>query len=141
MLLHILLQVTQNKCICFCLKLNSGHHIGAKECQEIHWLTTTERVQHWVATNIFKYWKGTSPFYVNKLFVPSRNIYKTRLHNFCPVPCDSMETGLGSSDQEVSASAGKNTRVILVPYCAWKCVPTAISSDVDISEVLGCHLL
>ena len=24
---------------------------------------------------------------------------------------------------------------------AWKCVPTAISSGMDISEVLGCHLL
>ena len=32
-----------------------------------------ERVEQRVATNIFKYWKGTSPFYVNELFVPSRN--------------------------------------------------------------------
>ena len=31
-----------------------------------------------------------------------------------PVPPDSKETELGSSDQEVSPSAGKNTRVVLV---------------------------
>ena len=48
---------------------------------------------------------------------------------------------LRSSNQEASPSADKNTRVILVPCCAWKCVPAAISSGVDISEVPECHLL
>ena len=51
------------------------------------------------------------------------------------------ETKLGSSDQEASPSAGKNTGIVLVPCCAWKCVPTTISSGVDIFEVPGCHLL
>ena len=32
------------------------------------------------------------------------------------VPPDSEETELGSSDHEASSSAGKNTRVALVPY-------------------------
>ena len=52
----------------------------------------------------------------------------------------SKETKLGSSNQEVSTSAGKNSRVVLVPYHAWKCVPTAISGGVHISEVPGCLL-
>ena len=34
----------------------------------------------------------------------------------CNVPSDSNKTQLGSSDEEASPSAGKNTRVILVPY-------------------------
>ena len=59
----------------------------------------------------------------------------------CTVPPDSKETELGSSDQEASPSAGKNTRIVLVPCCAWKCVPPAISGGVDISEVPACHLL
>ena len=59
----------------------------------------------------------------------------------CTVPSDSKETKLGSSDQEASPSAGKYTGVVLVPCCAWKCVPTAISVGVDISEVFGCHFL
>ena len=54
---------------------------------------------------------------------------------------DSQETVLGSSDQEASSSAGKNIRVVLVLCRAWKCVSTAISSGVDISEVPGRHLL
>ena len=33
----------------------------------------------------------------------------------CTVPPDSKETKLGSSDQEASPSAGKNTGVVLVP--------------------------
>ena len=48
---------------------------------------------------------------------------------------------LGSSDQEVSPLAGKNTGIVLKPCRAWKLVPTAISGGVDISEVPGCHLL
>ena len=54
---------------------------------------------------------------------------------------DSKETKLGRSDKEVSPSAGKNSGVVLVPCHAWKCVPTAISSGVDISKVSRCHLL
>ena len=59
----------------------------------------------------------------------------------CTVPPDSKETELRSSDQETSPSAGKNTGMVLVLCRAWKCVHTAISGGVDISEVLGCHLL
>ena len=50
---------------------------------------------------------------------------------------DSKETQLGSSDQEASPSACKNTLVVLVSCRAWKCVPTAISGGVDIPKVPG----
>ena len=60
----------------------------------------------------------------------------------CTVPPnDSKETKLGSSDQEASPSAGKNAGIVLVPCCAWECVPTAISGGMHISEVPGGHLL
>ena len=49
----------------------------------------------------------------------------------CIVPPDSKEMELGSSDQEASPSAGKNTGTVLVPCRAWKCISTAISSGVD----------
>ena len=45
-----------------------------------------------------------------------------------------METELGSSDQEASPSASKNTEIVLVPCHTWECVRTAISGGVDISE-------
>ena len=59
----------------------------------------------------------------------------------CTVPPDSKETELGSSDQEVSPSAGKNTRVNTVPCSCMEVRPYSISGGVDISEVPGCHLL
>ena len=59
----------------------------------------------------------------------------------CTVLPDSKETKLGSSNQEASPSAGKNTGIVLVPCCTCKCVPAAISGGVDISEVPGCYLL
>ena len=54
---------------------------------------------------------------------------------------DSKEIKLGSSNQEVSLSAGKNTDVVLVPCHTWNRDPRAISSSVDIFEVTECHLL
>ena len=59
----------------------------------------------------------------------------------CTVPPDSKETKLGSSDQEASPLAGKNTGIVLVPCHTLKCVPIATSGGVDISKVPGCHLL
>ena len=40
----------------------------------------------------------------------------------------------------MSPSAAKNTGVVLVPCCAWKCFPTAISSGADVSKAPECHL-
>ena len=59
----------------------------------------------------------------------------------CTLPSNSKETELGSSDQEASLSAGKNTRVVLVACLAWKCVPTTISGAMNISKDPGCHFL
>ena len=59
----------------------------------------------------------------------------------CTVLPDSKEIKFGSSCQEASPLAGKNTGVVLVPCHAWKSVPTAIYGGVYISEVPGCHLL
>ena len=72
---------------------------------------------------------------------------------FSVLTCDLEDTGigvfwlhtkenkLGSSNQEASPSAGKTTRIVEVPCSTWKCIPTALSGGVDISEVPGCDLL
>ena len=59
----------------------------------------------------------------------------------CTVPLDRKETELGSSNQEFSPSAGKNTRVNIVPCLCMEVRPYSISGGVNISEVPGCHLL
>ena len=53
----------------------------------------------------------------------------------CTVPPDSKETEFGSRDQKAFLSACKNTGIVLVPCCAWKCVSIAIFSGEE------CYLL
>ena len=55
------------------------------------------------------------------------------------MPPDTNKTKLGSSDQEASPSACKNTGVVLVPCCTWKYVPTAISDTVIICAIFTCY--
>ena len=61
----------------------------------------------------------------------------------CTVPLDSKETELEleNSKQEASLSAGKNTGIVLVPWCTWKSVPIEISGGVVISEIHWNHVL
>ena len=59
----------------------------------------------------------------------------------CTVPPGIKNTEFGSSNQEASPSTGKNTGVVLVPFCAWKCVPTASYDVANIFEVPECYLL
>ena len=59
----------------------------------------------------------------------------------CTVLPGSKVIELRCSNQEGSPSAGKNMRIVLVPCCAWTCVPTVSFGGVDISEVPGFHLL
>ena len=57
------------------------------------------------------------------------------------MPPDSKETKFGSSNQEVSSSAGKDTRIVLVLVTHGSVSLQLISGGVDISGVPGCHLL
>ena len=57
------------------------------------------------------------------------------------MPPDCKETKLGSSNEDASPSAVKDIGIALVAYRAWKCIPTAISSGVNISDLPGSHLL
>ena len=87
------LQVAQNICIRFYLKLNSRQHIGYKEFKKINWLLAKERVKQRIAAKVFNYWKGTSPLYVNELFVPSRNTFNTRSHMALEIPLKKSNLG------------------------------------------------
>ena len=55
----------------FKTQLKAMQHIGAKSFKELNWLPTKEGLEQHGGTNIFKYWKRTSPFYVDELFVSS----------------------------------------------------------------------
>ena len=75
------IQVCQNKCIRFCLRLNNTDHVGIKEFREINWLPTKERFEQCVCANIFKFFNNMSPTYTSELYQPFNHGHNTRRSN------------------------------------------------------------
>ena len=68
-------QISQNKCIRYCLKLDNRAHIGANEFKEINWLPTKERVSQCICVNVFKFFNSMAPDYTSEIFHPSGTIH------------------------------------------------------------------
>ena len=68
------LQVTQNKCIRFCLQKHGRAHIGYEEFLDINWLPTLARVQQMVLCNVFNYFQKSCPVFIAKLFSPVNHV-------------------------------------------------------------------
>ena len=73
--------------------------------------------------------------------LPPCKLRKKQVFSGCTVQPDNKENKLGSVNQEVFPIADKNTEIVLVPCPTWKCVSTAISGGMYISEIPRCHLL
>ena len=66
------LQTIQNKCISFCLQLDSRSHIGIKELEHINWLAVSEKFNQCICSNAFKFFNENCPLYLYDLYKPSR---------------------------------------------------------------------
>ena len=64
------LQTIQNKCIRFCLQLDSRSEIEIKKFEQINWLPVSERFNQYICSNAFKFFNGNCPLYF-------RDLYKT----------------------------------------------------------------
>ena len=62
------LQVTQNKCIRFCLQKHSRSHIEIEDFIEINWLPVAVRATQMILCNVFHFFKKTCPIFIGKLF-------------------------------------------------------------------------
>ena len=62
------IQIMQNKCIRFCLRLDQMQHISLAEIRSINGLPTKERVHQWINAIIFKFVNKSCPFYPNEFF-------------------------------------------------------------------------
>ena len=54
-------QITQNKCIRYCLDLPPRSHISTTHFRKINWLPVELRVELCTATTVFKYWNQLTP--------------------------------------------------------------------------------
>ena len=68
------LQVTQNKCIRFCLKLQCREHISNKLFQKLNWLPINQRFKQCVSSTIFKFAQNKYQAYMNEVFRSNENI-------------------------------------------------------------------
>ena len=62
------LQVTQNKCIRFCLQLPSRTRLTFQHHEKINWLPIKERVDQCILSHVFKSLNNNSPIYMKGLF-------------------------------------------------------------------------
>ena len=79
-------------------------------------------------------------FWLSQTWPVSFRIQELVFFGYTVLP-DSKEIELESNNQEGSPSAGKNSRVVLVPYLHMEVHPYSFCGGVDVSEVLGCHFL
>ena len=62
------IQIMQNKCIRFCLRLDIMHHISDEDFRLINWLPTSKRVDQCINTITFKFVNNTCPHYLKEIF-------------------------------------------------------------------------
>ena len=61
------IQISQNKCIRFCLRLDKMHHISEEDFRLINWLPTSKRVDQYINTITFKFVNNTCPYYLKEI--------------------------------------------------------------------------
>ena len=62
------IQIMQNKCIRFCLRLDKMQHISDEDFRLINWLPTSKRVDQFINTITFKFVNDTCPYYLKEIF-------------------------------------------------------------------------
>ena len=66
-------QVTQNKCIKFCLKLQCKEYISNEHFQKLNWLPINQRFKQCATSAVFKFVQSKSPVYMNQVFRLAEN--------------------------------------------------------------------
>ena len=68
----------QNKCVRFCLQLDSRTHIGPEEFKLMNWLPAGNRFQQCVVSKAFKFFQKSCPSYAYEIFHEKSNFQRTR---------------------------------------------------------------
>ena len=77
------LQILQNKCIRFCLNLDSKAHIGLTKFEKINWLPINDQFEQCISSMTFTYFNYLSPLYMSDAFkLAGQNTPATRTSLF-----------------------------------------------------------
>ena len=73
------IQITQNKCIRYCLQLDKMTHISKNEFETLNWLPVKDRFNQSINSIVFKYFTKQCTSYLNEVFeLACRNNLRTR---------------------------------------------------------------
>ena len=64
-------QITQNKCIRFCLNMENRDHIAVDEFRKINWLPTKKRFEQCLLVNIYNFFNKMAPVYYDEMYYPA----------------------------------------------------------------------
>ena len=62
------IEITQNKCIRYCLQLDKMIHISKNEFETLNWLPVKDRFNQSINSIVFKYFTKQCPSYMNEVF-------------------------------------------------------------------------
>ena len=89
------IQIIQNKCIRFYLKLDKMHHISEEDFRSINWLPTKNRVNHCINTITFKFANNTCPYYLKEIFEFARHCRINLINKFAKLKSPFRKTNMG----------------------------------------------
>lgn len=107
------IQVSQNKCIRFCLSLGNRDHIGVNEFQKINWLPVRERFEQCMCVGVYKFFNNVSPAYMSDMLKITQTSHNTR------------RSTLMLKQPSRSKNIGQKALSYLAPKC-WNYLPSKI---------------
>ena len=91
------IQITQNKCIRYCLQLDKMTHISKNEFETLNWLPVKDRFNQSINSIVFKYFTKQCPSYLNEVFeLACPNNLRTR-NSYLKLICPFRRTDMGQN--------------------------------------------
>ena len=91
------IQITQNKCIRYCLQLDKMTHISKNEFETLNWLPVKDRCNQSINSIVFKYFTKQCLSYLNEVFeLACPNNLKTR-NSYLKLICPFRKTNMGQN--------------------------------------------
>ena len=89
------IQIAQNKCVRFFLKLDKRHHISSNEFESINWLPVHKRVHHCINAITFKFANNSYPHYLNGVYEYASQCRIESRRNFPKLKVPFRKTNMG----------------------------------------------
>ena len=91
------IQITQNKCIQYCLQLNKMTHISKNEFETFNWLPVKDRFNQSINSVVFKYFTKQCPSYLNEVFELACPTNLRTGNSYLKFTCPFRKTNMGKN--------------------------------------------